>query len=69
MSVGHLTREEFAEVNRADQGRPSIACLLFRSSCRATDNFNEGDVMIAFKYQKDDSGSNMGMGLERASLE
>lgn len=31
-------------------------------------NFNEGHVMIAFKYQKDYFGSNIGMGLEGVKL-
>lgn len=41
-----------------------MAFISFRRSWGAIGNFNEGNVMIATKYQKDCFGGIMGMGQE-----
>lgn len=39
---GHLIRKKAAQANRAEQRKPSTACISFRKVWKAVDHFNEG---------------------------
>lgn len=48
----HLIEEEATEVNRAEQEKPSMACIPFRKFWKTTNNFNKGMPWLHLNIRK-----------------